>query len=84
MIYWETRPTGNAPIQATGRYLGYYFYFSGKHSILKIQFAVSKDAWMDKVILKEYDKFLPMAGWISKRKAKWFIYKSCFKFLLNR
>jgi hypothetical protein len=84
MIYWETRLTGNAPIQATGRYLGYYFYFTAKHSVCKIQFAVSKEAFMDNVIFKEYDKFVKYAGWISKRKAKWFIYKSCFKFLLNK
>jgi hypothetical protein len=84
MIYWETKLTGNAPIQATGRYLGYYFYFSAKHSVCTTQFSVSKEAWMDKVIFKEYHKFVPNAGYISKARAKWFIYKSCFKFLLNR
>ena len=56
MIYWETKLTGNAPIQATGRYLGYYFYFSAKHSVCTTQFSVSKEAWMDKVIFKEYHK----------------------------
>lgn len=85
LIKYLKGPDGYCPIQATGFFLGYFFYFRSRWSIAEIDFSKTEESWWRDDIkihfeltqTKEYQ-----AGWLSHRKCKWLIYKGCFKFAI--
>jgi hypothetical protein len=86
MIDWIKKPQGNAPTEAEGWFLGYYFYFRSKWHIASIQFAKDEDYWydIDNGIIKEYillkTKNEYSANHISNKHATRLIIKGCIKF----
>ena len=86
MITWIKKPYGQAPTQAEGWFLGYYFYFRSRWDIASIQFAKNQDYWydIDNGIIKEYillkTKKHNGASYISYKHAMFLIIKACIKF----
>jgi hypothetical protein len=85
---WIKKPNGNCPVQADGIFLGYYFYFRSRYELSTIYFYMNKKNWekLNEIIyfeIKDYKNEYE-AGWISKKLARWLIYKGCLKFLIWR
>jgi hypothetical protein len=83
---WESKPSGNCPVQSNGWFLNYYFYFRARGEFAKIEFFRDKGDYFttNPVItfyLKKTNKY--EAGWLSKRLCKFLIYKGCLMFLLK-
>jgi hypothetical protein len=82
-IYWNKKPTIESPYEAEGWFLGYYFYYEVGMTFVFMTFAVSKKAWEFGILEKSYHTLNGNYDWDKPSKGKWFIYKSCFKFLFN-
>ena len=86
---WIYKPSGLSPVQADGIFLGYYFYFRSRHELSTIDFYKNKEDWENlhpSVLYLEVKKnyYQYMAGYISRRLAKWLIFKGCLMFLIWR
>lgn len=82
-----TGPWGNCPVQATGKFLGKYFYFRARWDKATIEFAENEEMWEKDIILKRYIllKTEPFkAGWLSKIKCFLLIIKGCYWYLINK
>ena len=86
MLKWKYKPSGNCPVQAEGHFLGYHFYFRSRGESARIEFSKSEEDWENNEIYRAYHlkSFpAPMAGWVSKRKATWMVYKGLLLFLFR-
>ena len=85
MIRWLYKPSGFAPVQAEGYFLGYFFYFRSQWETATIDFALSPSKWAKrKTIRIELKKTQPFeASWISKRQAIFLIYYGCLQFIFK-
>jgi hypothetical protein len=85
---WIYKPNGKSPVQADGRFLGYYFYFRSKWDLSTIDFYKNKEDWENlypSVLYLEVKKHRPfIAGFISNKEAKRLIYKGCFLFFIYK
>ena len=86
LFKWEIKPNGNCPVQSSGWFMGYYFYFRARGSFAAIEFYKNKEEFytsdaLKSLNLKKTDDY--KAGWLSKRFCKLLIYKGCLIFLLS-
>jgi hypothetical protein len=87
MIKWKRKPSGIAPVQAEGWFMGKYFYFRSRYRYAVIQFADSQHDWDIVNISKKYVLYTSKdeygASSISYWFAKLLIYKACVMYLLG-
>lgn len=77
---WEQEPNGCCPVQATGWFLGFFFYFRARHETAEILFYKDKSQfhygypiWQKTLeITKPYK-----AGFLKKWYCKLLIFKGC-------
>ena len=83
---WGRKPSGYAPVQADGYFLGYFFYFRSRWEIAAIDFAETKDSWWCDDLKAHFElktTKLYKASWISHNRCKWLVYKGCLKFFIH-
>jgi len=84
---WESKPSGNCPVQSNGWFLGYYFYFRARGIYATIEFYKDKgDFYLyepkQRFFLKETKEY--EAGWLGKKLCRFLIYKGCLMFLFKK
>ncbi len=86
LFKWESKPSGNCPVQSNGWFLNYYFYFRSRGETASIEFYNDKgdyyyDEPLKRFILKRTNAY--EAGWLSNRLCKFLILKGCLMFMFN-
>jgi len=84
---WESKPSGNCPVQSNGWFLNYYFYFRARGTRATIEFYKNKgDFYLlepnIEFVLKSTNQY--EAGWLNKKLCKFLILKGCLMFLFNK
>ena len=88
MIKWIYKPAGLFPVQSEGYFWDSYFYFRGRHSTIRIEFAPTKEDWRDDKNLTTYKLKETCgrydAGCYPYWKCTLLIYWGCLIYLWNK